>query len=156
MLYQAYQRQRDFTAPARALAGLANWTLDEFPGELTDNRLVRRLHAGNEMIERARLTHERPPFGINHVTVAGELTPVREEVVLKTPFSSLLHFAKDVNEPQPTVLLVAALAGHFSTLLRATVRSLLPITTSTSPTGTTRATSGSNMVASASTTTSPR
>ncbi len=126
MLYQAYQRQRDFTAPARALAGLANWTLDEFPGELTDNRFVRRMHAGYEMIERARLTHERPPFGIDHVTVAGEVTPVREEVVMKTPFSSLLHFAKDVNEPQPAVLLVAALAGHFSTLLRATVRSLLP------------------------------
>jgi poly(3-hydroxybutyrate) depolymerase len=126
VLYQAYQRQRDFTAPARALASLANWTLDEFPGELTDNRFVRRMHAGYEMIERARLTHERPPFGIDHVTVAGEVTPVREEVVVKTPFSSLLHFAKDVNEPQPTVLLVAALAGHFSTLLRATVRSLLP------------------------------
>jgi poly(3-hydroxybutyrate) depolymerase len=126
VLYQAYQRQRDFTAPARALASLANWTLDEFPGELTDNRFVRRMHAGYEMIERARLTHERPPFGIDHVTVAGEVTPVREEVVVKTPFSSLLHFAKDLNEPQPTVLLVAALAGHFSTLLRATVRSLLP------------------------------
>jgi poly(3-hydroxybutyrate) depolymerase len=125
VLYQAYQRQRDFTAPARALASLANWTLDEFPGELTDNRFVRRMHAGYEMIERARLTHERPPFGIDHVTVAGEVTPVREEVVMKTPFSSLLHFAKDTDEPQPAVLLVAALAGHFSTLLRATVRSLL-------------------------------
>jgi poly(3-hydroxybutyrate) depolymerase len=126
VLYQAYQRQRDFTAPARALAGLANWTLDEFPREFTANRFVRRVHAGYEMIERAHLTHERPPFGIDHVTVAGEVTPVREEVVLKRPFSSLLHFAKDVNDPQPTVLLVAALAGHFSTLLRATVRSLLP------------------------------
>jgi poly(3-hydroxybutyrate) depolymerase len=127
VLYQAYQRQRDFTAPARALAGLANWTLGEFPSELTDNGLVRRMHAGYEMIERARLTHERPPFGIDHVTVAGHVTPVREEVVMKTPFSSLLHFAKDVDVPQqPTVLLVAALAGHFSTLLSPTVRSLLP------------------------------
>ena len=86
------------------------------------------MSAGYEMIERSRLTHERPPFGIAQVTMAGgEVTPVREEVVMSTPFSSLLHFAKDdVSEPQPRVLLVAALAGHFSTLLRATVRTLLP------------------------------
>jgi poly(3-hydroxybutyrate) depolymerase len=126
MLYQAYQTQRDFTAPARALAGLAHWTLGELPGEWTDNRLVRRMSAGYEMIERSRLTHDRPPFGIASALVAGESTPVREEVVMATPFSSLLHFAKDdVSDPQPVVLLVAALAGHFSTLLRATVRTLL-------------------------------
>jgi polyhydroxyalkanoate depolymerase len=50
---------------------------------------------------------------------------VREEVEVATPFSSLLHFVKDTDVPQPKVLLVTALAGHFSTLLRATVRSLL-------------------------------
>ena len=70
MLYQAYQTQRDLTAPARALAGLATWTLGELPGSWTDNRLVRRMSAGYEMIERSRLTHERPPFGIAQVTVA--------------------------------------------------------------------------------------
>jgi len=126
MLYQAYQRQRDLTAPARALAGLATWTLGELPGNWTNNRVVRQMSAGYEMIERSRLTHDRPPFGIHSVIVAGEETPVREEVAVATPFSTLLHFAKDVAAPQPTVLLVTALAGHFSTLLRATVRTLLP------------------------------
>jgi len=96
------------------------------PDRWTDNRLVRQLAAGYEMVERSRLTHERPSFGIDHVTVGGELTPVREEIAVGTPFSSLLHFVKDVDQPQPVVLLVTALAGHFSTLLRATVRSLLP------------------------------
>jgi poly(3-hydroxybutyrate) depolymerase len=126
MLYQAYQRQRDLTAPARAFAGLANWTLGELPERLTDNRVVRQVSASYEMIERSRLTHDRPPFGIHSVLVAGEETPVREEVAVSTPFSTLLHFTKDVDVAQPTVLLVTALAGHFSTLLRATVRSLLP------------------------------
>jgi poly(3-hydroxybutyrate) depolymerase len=126
MLYQAYQRQRDLTAPARAFAGLANWTLGELPERLTDNRVVRQVSASYEMIERSRLTHDRPPFGIHSVLVGGEETPVREEVAVSTPFSTLLHFAKDVDVVQPTVLLVTALAGHFSTLLRATVRSLLP------------------------------
>ncbi len=124
MLYQAYQAQRDLTAPARALAGLASWSLGELPDRFTQNRLARRLSAGYEMVGRARLIHERPAFGVDHVMVGDELVPVREEVVLSTPFSSLLHFAKDIDEPQPRVLLVTALAGHFSTLLRSTVRSL--------------------------------
>jgi poly(3-hydroxybutyrate) depolymerase len=126
VLYQAYQSQRDLTAPARAFAGLASWTLREMPDRWTDNRVARQLSATYEMIERAHLTHERPPFGIDQVIVAGEPTPVWEETVVSTPFSSLLHFRKEVSEPEPVVLLVTALAGHFSTLLRATVRSLLP------------------------------
>jgi poly(3-hydroxybutyrate) depolymerase len=125
MLYQAYQMQRDITAPARELAGLATRTLGEMPDSWTDNQLVRKMAARYEMIGRARLVHERPPFDIDQVTVAGEVTAVREETAMSTPFSSLLHFAKDVTEPQPAVLLVTALAGHFSTLLRGTVRSLL-------------------------------
>jgi poly(3-hydroxybutyrate) depolymerase len=43
-----------------------------------------------------------------------------------TPFGTLLHFAKDASVPQPPVLLVAPMSGHFSTLLRATVRTMLP------------------------------
>ena len=125
MLYHAYQMQRDITAPARELAGLATRTLGEMPDSWTDNQLVRKMAARYEMIGRARLIHERPPFDIDQVTVAGEVTAVREETAMSTPFSSLLHFAKDVTEPQPAVLLVTALAGHFSTLLRGTVRSLL-------------------------------
>ena len=94
-------------------------------GRLTDNRVMRRVSAGYEMVARARLTHVRPPFGIDQVEVAGEPTAVHEEIVVETPFASLLHFAKDTAAPQPQVLLVAALAGHFSTLLRNTVRTLL-------------------------------
>jgi poly(3-hydroxybutyrate) depolymerase len=125
MLYQAYQRQRDLTAPARAFAGLAHWTLGEMPSTWTDNRLVRQMSAGYEMIERSRLTHERPSFGIDSVTIGDEEVPVHEEVAIRTPFASLLHFTKEVDTPQPRVLLVTALAGHFSTLLRATAHSLL-------------------------------
>jgi polyhydroxyalkanoate depolymerase len=125
MLYQAYQAQRDLTAPARAMAGLTQWTLGELPDAWTNNRFARRLSAGCEMIGRSRLTHQRPGFGVDHTTVGGEPVEVREETVVRTPFSTLLHFAKDVEAPQPRVLLVTALAGHFSTLLRSTVRSLV-------------------------------
>ena len=143
MLYQAYQSQRDFTAPVRALAGLANWSLGELPTEWTDNRLVRRMSAGYEMIERSPLTHERPPFGIEQVTVAGEMTPVREEVVMSTPFSSLLHFAKDDSvSPSPVSCWWPPWPGTSPPCSGRPCGRCCPITMCTSPTGTTRVTSG--------------
>ena len=51
---------------------------------------------------------------------------VTEEPAHVTPFGTLLHFKKDIDAAQPRVLLVAPLSGHFATLLRATVRTMLP------------------------------
>jgi len=45
-------------------------------------------------------------------------------IIGRRPFGNLLHFAKDVSVPQPKVLVVAPLSGHFATLLRATVATL--------------------------------
>jgi poly(3-hydroxybutyrate) depolymerase len=126
MLYQAYQTQRDLTAPARAWAGLALRTFEEFPTAVTDHPLMRRLSAGCELIARSRLTHSRPPFGIDEVEVAGQRVAVHEEVAAATPFGTLLHFAKEGVADQSRVMIVTALAGHFSTLLRNTVETLLP------------------------------
>ena len=156
VLYEAYQLQRDITAPARAIAGLATWALGEMPESWTTNALIRQVSANFEMIERARLTHERPLFGLDQVRVGGVDKPVREEVVMTGAFSSLIHFTKEGADPQPPVLLVTALAGHFSTLLRGTARALLPdhdvyVTDSR----TTPGTSASITAHSVSTTTSP-
>ncbi|MEI9900236.1 MAG: hypothetical protein WDN31_09045 [Hyphomicrobium sp.] len=51
---------------------------------------------------------------------------MHEEEVLATPFGTLLRFVKEGAPVQPKVLLVAPLSGHFATLLRDTVRVLLP------------------------------
>src|SRR6185369_9948911 len=85
-------------------------------------RVLKNLTAAYELIARAGLTHVRPPFGIDTVTVGNEELPVREEAAHATPFGTLLHLAKDVSTPQPRVLLVAPLSGHFATLLRNTVK----------------------------------
>ncbi|MFD2854583.1 hypothetical protein ACFSZS_07100 [Seohaeicola zhoushanensis] len=50
---------------------------------------------------------------------------VTEEVVLDLPFGTLLRFAKDMDAPQPKVLIVAPMSGHFATLLAGTVRTML-------------------------------
>jgi polyhydroxyalkanoate depolymerase len=79
-----------------------------------------------EMMSRAALSHRRPSFGVTEIKVGNRLVPVREEEVLATPFGTLLRFAKEGAPQQPRVLLVAPLSGHFATLLRDTVRVLLP------------------------------
>ena len=81
--------------------------------------------AAFELIARAGLTHQRPPFDIDKVMVGNREASVREEKARVTPFGTLLHFRKDVDMAQPRVLLLAPLSGHFATLLRATVRTML-------------------------------
>jgi polyhydroxyalkanoate depolymerase len=124
MLYLAYQMQTDIMGPVRAWAGMAvssgNSPL------LADHPAMRNLTAVYELLARAGLTHTRPPFAIDSVTVGNREVEVCEEVAAKTPFATLLHFKKDIATVQPRVLLVAPLSGHFSTLLRATVRTMLP------------------------------
>ena len=87
---------------------------------------MRNLTAAYELIGRAGLTHTRPPFGIDRIIVGNREVEVREVAAHVTPFGTLLHFQKDIDAAQPRVLVVAPLSGHFATLLRATVRTMLP------------------------------
>ena len=125
MLYEAYQAQSDLMAPVKAFARLALEALNgPFPA-FKENALIRNLSAAYEMIDRAGLTHSRPPYGIKTAPVGNEIANVTEEAALTTPFATLVHFRKDVATPQPRVLVVAPLSGHFATLLRSTVTTLL-------------------------------
>ena len=123
-MYQVYQAFDDLAAPARVMAGWAARCLNRqtAPGE----DYLRRLAATYELIARMRLTHQRPAYGIHSTVIGGQILEVREESTHATPFGSLLHFKKDVAIPQPRVLLVAPMSGHFSTLLRDTVQTMLP------------------------------
>jgi polyhydroxyalkanoate depolymerase len=126
MLYQAYQAQRDLTAYPVALAGMWGRMLDRLPGGWSDHPLVRQVSAAYQLAGRARLTHERPSFGLTAVDVAGTSYPVSHEIVTSTPFASLWRFSVPSDGVRrPRVLLVTALAGHFSTLLRNTISSMV-------------------------------
>ena len=124
MLYQAYQASSDFSLPARALAGFALTAHNAIPG--LSSPAMRNLTAAYELISRARLTHTRPDYGIRSVTVGNREVAVTEERAHVTPFGTLLRFRKDIDTEQPRVLVVAPLSGHFATLLRGTVRTMLP------------------------------
>ncbi len=126
MLYQAYQAHTDIMAPVRRLADLAARSVAVRLNGSARPTVLSNLTAAYELIARAGLTHERPPYGINCVMVGDREVDVTEEAVDVTPFGTLLHFKKDVVLTQPRVLLIAPLSGHFATLLRATVRVMLP------------------------------
>lgn len=124
MLYAAYQFQDDLLAPIRNLAAATNGlsaSLQPSWGAF----LPGPLSAALEMISRYKLTHHRPAFHIASVRSGNSEAAVAEEVVLSLPFGNLLRFRKDTEAPQPRILVIAPLSGHFSTLLAGTVRTLL-------------------------------
>ncbi len=125
MLYQAYQNHADWMSPLRLLAQAGSSALWS---SLPEANQWRKLPASMDVFSRLRLTHTRPDYGIHTVKIAEQDIAVTEEVVLTLPFGTLLHFCKEPTPDmayQPPVLLVAPLSGHFATLLRETVRTLL-------------------------------
>lgn len=124
MLYQTYQFQDDLIAPVRHWARLLQATVWPTFFDAV-NPFGKAMSAALELISRFELTHVRPDFRIESVPVGNRTVPVRIETALDLPFGKLLHFVKDIDTPQPRVLVIAPLSGHFATLLRGTVETLL-------------------------------
>ena len=82
------------------------------------------------MFINATRRYGKPAFGIEEVLVDGVPTPVVEEIVWAAPFAGLLHFRREgaavAKRNDPKVLMVAPMSGHYATLLRGTVRDMLP------------------------------
>ena len=125
MMYQAYQAQSDLMWPPRTLAKMSVPMLRDPGFGLSAQTSVRQMAAACRVLELAEVTHKRPPWRIDSVLVEGASVPVAEEVVCTTPFATLLRFRKAGAPPQPKVLVVAPMSGHFATLLRDTVRTVL-------------------------------
>jgi poly(3-hydroxybutyrate) depolymerase len=126
MKYQIYQAKNDLLHPLREAARYnAAWVRAWDLGGLTPP-LFRAMGAASAIFAEAHLTHHRPPYGIATVPVGNRTAQVIEEAADDTPFGTLLHFRKDIAAEQPRVLLAAPMSGHFATLLRQTVRTMLP------------------------------
>ncbi|MDO9003096.1 MAG: polyhydroxyalkanoate depolymerase [Aquabacterium sp.] len=135
MLYSTYQAQQNMLEPWRVMAqGMSDWLHHVLPEGPTQNSvsemaagglMVRSLAAASEVFARKRVTHARPSFDLPTVMSQGMECGIIEEAAMVTPFATLLHFKKDRDLDQPRVLLVAPMSGHFATLLRDTVKTLL-------------------------------
>jgi polyhydroxyalkanoate depolymerase len=125
LLYRAFQAATDLAAPMRLAAGLANGALSLAPPWVRATPALSPLAATWELLHRAGFSHHRPDYGVSSVRVGNDEVPVEEEEVTGTHFGGLMHFKKPGISGQPRLLLVAPLSGHFATLLRGTVETLL-------------------------------
>ena len=125
MMYDAYQNYADFSHPVRLLAASSERTLHAL-GVTHFASPLRKMAAYMELVQLAGFTHKRPEYGITSITTPkGETVAITEEAVLTTPFAHLLRFARQDRPDVPKVLLVAPMSGHFATLLRSTIRTML-------------------------------
>ena len=132
MLYQLHEMNRTLLSPLVQWAEASSKLFTNPVSPFAHTPFAQRIAAGYELMFRLGKEYEKPAFGIASVNVNGHTAAVVEEVVLEKPFCKLLHFRKDsraaavTKTQQPKVLLVAPLSGHHATLLRDTVRELLP------------------------------
>jgi poly(3-hydroxybutyrate) depolymerase len=126
MLYQLNELHHALLEPWRALAQ-ANHVLFSHPfSPLSYHPLAGRVTAGSDLMQRLTRRYEKPAFGLRRTVIRNADVAVSEHAVLQKPFCTLLHFERDARRSDPKVLVVAPLSGHFPTLLRDTVRALLP------------------------------
>ena len=124
MLYAAYEAQSALLDLMRSSAsGLAAMLAMPWPG--SGSGVLRAMAGQLDTFAELRVTSVRPDFGLEPVLVGNRLSPVSEEVVRTTPFGTLLRFKTETDVELPKVLVVAPMSGHFATLLRATVQTLL-------------------------------
>ncbi|MDR6740431.1 MAG: polyhydroxyalkanoate depolymerase [Herbaspirillum sp.] len=131
MLYQLHELNRAFLNPMMQWAETSAKLFSDPVSPLAHTPFSQRIAAGYELLYRLSKEYEKPLFNIGEVPVDGKPVGITEEVVEEKPFCRLIHFKKDLSArqstalKQPTVLVVAPLSGHHSTLLRETVRALL-------------------------------
>ena len=133
MLYQLYETQRALMAPFSEFASASAKLYDHPLSPFAHAPMAQRMSAGFDLLHRLAKEYEKPAFNITAANVDGVTIAVQEQEAVVKPFCRLLRFKRFTDNPQaldtmkgqPTVLVVAPLSGHHSTLLRDTVKSLL-------------------------------
>lgn len=132
MLYHLHELQRKFLNPLSVWAQATSELFSSPYSPLAYTPFSRRMAAGYDLLHRIGKHYEKPAWGLPTTVVEGREVPVTIETVVDKPFCRLLHFRRGLKNGQakrendPTVLVVAPLSGHHATLLRDTVRALLP------------------------------
>ncbi|AZY48589.1 polyhydroxyalkanoate depolymerase [Bordetella avium] len=130
MLYELHEMQKAFLRPLAAFTDASSQLFSSPYSPLAYTPLSRQLAASCELIHRIGKEYQKPGWGLNSTPIDGREVKVMETIALDRPFCRLVHFQRDLRDTadrnDPRVLLVAPLSGHHATLLRDTVRALLP------------------------------
>ena len=133
MLYQIYETQRAFIEPFAGFAQAASRAYSSPGSAWSSSPLSQRMAAGLDLVYRLSKDYEKPEFNINAVEVGGSDVAIQQRVEIARPFCDLIRFKRFSDDPatleamksQPAVLIVAPLSGHYATLLRDTVKTML-------------------------------
>ncbi len=126
MIYHLYDIQHALLGPARFSAQTIKAFYENPFNPLTGTQFGRTMAAGAEMVERGTRRFGKPEFLLPETKIDGKAVAVTEVDVLSKPFCNLKHFVRATDRKDPKVLIVAPMSGHFATLLRGTVKALLP------------------------------
>ena len=133
MLYQIFETQRSIMEPFSDLAQAAAKLYSNPLNPMAQTPLAQRVSAGYAMMHRLGKDYVKPEFGIRTVKVNKTDVAIHERIEIDKPFCELRRFKRFSDDPatltmlkaQPVVLIVAPLSGHYATLLRDTVKTML-------------------------------
>lgn len=133
MLYQIYETQRSLMEPFADLAEVAAKVYSNPALLVSQLPMAQRVSAAYDLMHRLGKDYEKPVFGLTKVDVDGVDVAIHERVEIDKPFCELRRFKRFSDDTstleklkgQPVVLIVAPLSGHYATLLRDTVRTML-------------------------------
>ena len=128
--YWFYEMSHAALGPVRAFADVGRLFFKNPTNPWAHTDFGKSIAAACELFERTTRRYGQPDWDIDHTLVGGERIPVHVSVLWERPFCRLLHFERAFERmprrPQPRVLIVAPMSGHYATLLRGTVQAFLP------------------------------
>jgi poly(3-hydroxybutyrate) depolymerase len=129
-LYWLYEMSHAALHPSRAFADVAKLYFNNPLNPLTRTTFGKSMAATAELFERSTRRYGRPEWTIDSTTIDGARVPVHISCVWERPFCRLLHFERMFErapqQPQPKIVIVAPMSGHYATLLQGTVAAFLP------------------------------
>jgi poly(3-hydroxybutyrate) depolymerase len=129
-MYWLYEMGHAALNPSRAIADATRLFFKNPANPFAHTTYGKSVAAAAELFERSTRRYHRPEWSLDQVTVGAEHIPVHITTVWERPFCKLLHFerafARAPRRPQPKLLIVAPMSGHYATLLRGTVETFLP------------------------------
>lgn len=133
MLYHLYEMTHAAMTPWRTAAQFNHAVLTHPLNPLSYSLIGKTSAAGLEVFESITRRYGKPTFDLPYTHIDGVSAPVTEKIVWARDFCQLRHFHRDPQtlsaiggQPDPKVLIVAPMSGHYATLLRGTVEAMMP------------------------------
>lgn len=131
MLYHMHEASRAVLNPVSSWADSMSHLYSNPYSPFAYIPFAKRMSAGFELMHRLGKEYEKPAFGLHSTRIGNVEVPVSERVIIDKPFCRLIRFERTLpaelaDRDDPIMLVFAPLSGHHATLLRDTVRALLP------------------------------